>query len=80
MKDKKALKIAAIFGAGAAAGVAIGILIASEKGSSFRDKIKRFMKEADGSLSSMEEKMEQKMEEKHENRESDSGQSTQPHS
>lgn len=62
MKEKKALKIAAIVAAGAAAGVAIGFLIASEKGSSFRDKIKRFMKETDGSLSSMEEKIEEKME------------------
>lgn len=62
MKEKKALKIAAIVAAGATAGVAIGFLIASEKGSSFRDKIKRFMKETDGSLSSMEEKIEEKME------------------
>lgn len=73
MKDKKALKIAAIFGAGAAAGVAIGILIASEKGSSFRDKIKHFMKETDGSISSMKDKVEDQIEEKQENRESDPG-------
>lgn len=37
------------FAAGAAAGVAVGILIASEKGSSFRDKVKSFIREADGS-------------------------------
>jgi hypothetical protein len=54
-KSKGFTKLAAAFAAGAAAGLTVGVLISSEKGSSFRDKIKSFMKEADGS---MEEKQE----------------------
>lgn len=59
MKDKKSKGYGKMmaFAAGAAAGVAVGMLIASDKGGSFRDKVKSFIREADGSREDKPEEM-----------------------
>lgn len=50
-KGKKNMGLATIataFVTGAAAGLAVGILIASDKETSFRDKVRKFIREVDG--------------------------------